>query len=302
MGCSPHKTPGEGSFRIPPPYNASEDTTMNRSLHTACLLLAATFIAPLTGCTIKAEVEPLVRYEGTPETATVPYTAGVPVRVVSANGAVNVSSGGTGEVQITFSPFAMGEEGAAQAAKDEMEKYLQFNRGGAGEIVIEVVKDPNGSGGLGADIDVLLPAELNGDFSVAQSNGSVDVDLSGTSAASTIIASDNGSVDVLGARGRLDVFTDNGSVDVAVAAWAIAGSQDGRVASGNGDITFTVPAAADGTMTVIPAGQILEEGIPTTWQAAENASGKSYTMGAGTGGHVEVTNAEGLGDITIIGR
>lgn len=275
---------------------------MNRSLHTACLLLAATFIAPLTGCTVKAEIEPLVRYEGTPETASVPYTAGVPVRIVSPNGGVNVSSGATGEVQITFSPFAMGEEGAGDAAKQEMEDYLVFNRGGSGEIVIEVVKDANGSGGLGADIDVVLPTELNADFTVVQGNGSVDVDLSGTSAASTIIASDNGSVDVTGARGRLDIYTDNGGVDVAVASWAAAGSQDGRVESGNGSITFAVPAAADGTMTVTSAGAINEESLPTTWQVAGNEAGKSYTMGAGTGGHVNVSNATGLGDITISAR
>lgn len=277
---------------------------MNRSLHTACLLLAATFVAPLTGCTVRAEVEPLVRYEGTPETASLPYTAGVPIRIVSANGGVNVSSGASGEVRMTFSPFAMGEEGAADAAKSEMEKYLQFNRGGSGEIVIEVVKDPNGSGGLGADIDVVLPTELNADFSVIQDNGSVDVDLSGTSATSTIIASDNGSVDVTGARGRLDVFTDNGSIDVAVASWASAGSQDGRVESGNGSIVFAVPATAEGTMTVTSAGQINEEGLPTTWQVAGNEAGKSYTMGAGAtaGGHVNVSNATGLGDVTISAR
>ena len=274
---------------------------MNRSLLTACLLLSTSFA--LAGCKVQlegeGEVETPVLYRGDPESASTPYISGLPVRIISANGGVNVVPGGSDQIQVTFSPSVMGTEGAEDSAQRQMNELLSYSLGGNGEIVIQVIKDPSGAISLAADIDVVLPAAFNGELSVLQDNGGVDLDLSGTGALSTVVDSDNGSVNVVGARGRLDVVTDNGSVDVDVDAWSNA---DGQVRSGNGSITVALPADANGSMTVATTGQIIEQGLPASWTSAENTAGKSYTMGTGVGGQVDISNAEGLGDVTLIAR
>ncbi|AKT44195.1 hypothetical protein [Chondromyces crocatus] len=274
---------------------------MNHSLQTACLFFATAFT--LAGCNVEfaGEIKPATRYQGTAESATNAYSPGLPVRIVSANGAVDVTRGSGNDVRATFRPFVMGDEDAAAQAQQQMERNLNFSVGGTGEIVIEVVKANGSPTTLGADIEVALPPTFDGEFEVVQDNGSVDVDLSGTNARSTVIVSDNGSIDVVGARGRLDVETGNGSVDVAVASWATAGA-NGRVSSGNGSITFQVPAATNGSLTVTTRGTITEQSLPTDWATAENEFGKSYTMGTGAGAQVDISNADGLGDVTLIAR
>ncbi|WP_156040864.1 hypothetical protein [Chondromyces apiculatus] len=275
---------------------------MKRSLLTACLLLATTFT--MAGCSVElngdaeGEVKPPVRYEGTTESASNRYTAGLPVRIVSANGSVSVTRGSGDEVVAKFLPFVMGEEDAEAEAQREMENSLSYTIGGSGEIVVQVVKN-GGPATLGADIEVTLPAAFNGDFQVTQGNGGVEVDLSGTEARSTTITSENGSIEVTGARGPLDVFTDNGSIDLSVAVWS---DQDGSVTSGNGSIVFSLPAATNGALTVTTTGQITEQGIPADWATAENEFGKSYTLGTGAGGQVDIANDDGLGDVTVIAR
>jgi hypothetical protein len=272
---------------------------MNR---TACLLLATSLVAPLTGCVVRAEVEPLVRYEGTPASQSVPYNSGLPVRIISTNGNVEVVRGGATDVEVTFSPFTLGEEGAEEAAKREMENpdLLNLSIGGAGFIEIAVAKGEGASSGLGADILVRLPSVFDSDFEVQQNNGGTDVDLSGTSASSTTIASNNGSIDLSGARGNLSVATENGSADVDVDTW---GAQDGFVTASS-DIQFAVPSDVNGTIqaTVDPDfGQVIDPSpLPATWVTAGESPAKSYTMGTGMGGNVELSTV--LGDITIIAK
>lgn len=270
---------------------------MTSSLKTALLLVAATFAAPLSGCYVRAEIEPLVRYEGNTVSDSVAYSAGVPVRILSANGNVTVVPGGTDEVEVAFSPFALGEEGADENAKREMEELLDITFGGAGEIVIQVSKKDGASSGLGADIEVRLPAAFDSNFEVIQNNGGVDVDLSGTGALSTSIHSENGSVDVQGARGRLDIATDNGSVDVDVDAWS---NQDGAVRTSNGDLEFSLPADVNGALTADATVEVIEQGIPSTWTSAGASPDRSFTMGSGAGGQVDL--ATGNGSITITAR
>jgi hypothetical protein len=288
-----------GKIREPVTVYWAEDTTMNRSLRTAFVLLAATFAAPLSGCVVRAQVEPLVRYEGTPVTDSLTYNSNLPLRIHSANGNVTVVPGGSDKVEVVFSPFVMGEQGQEEAARREMDTRLETFFGGTGELLVEVTQLEGASGGLGADIEVRLPASFNGTFEVWQDNGGIDIDLSGTSAASTIVDSDNGSVTVEGARGRLDVYTDNGSVDMDVDAWS---AENGEVRTGNGDITFALPANVNGKMTASSGSEVIEQNIPaSTWATAGQSPARSYTMGTGVGGQVDIVT-EGLGDITIIAK
>src|SRR5690606_32552672 len=116
---------------------ASEEPTMNRSLRTACLLLATTFAAlPLVGC--KVTVEPLTRYEGTPVSESITYTPGKPIHIIGANGQIDVVRGSSDQVEVTFSPFTMDEDTAEDRAVSEMENKLELTAADGSEILIEV--------------------------------------------------------------------------------------------------------------------------------------------------------------------
>ncbi|XXT20402.1 hypothetical protein WME94_02375 [Sorangium sp. So ce429] len=270
---------------------------INRSLRIACFLVCAASAAATAGCVVT--VEPLVRYEGTDETAHVEYIPTQSVRIVSVNGQVDVTTGNVSDVQVTFSPFTMRKEGERELAIAEIENQLELSAKTQGEIVIEVDKvGSNISGYLGADIRVVLPANFDGGLRVDQNNGSIDVDLDGAPSLATTIASENGSIDVVGARGEIHVATQNGSVSVDLDAWSDA---DGSITSGNGSIELSVPADVDGTMTAhTDLGEISEHNLPSTWATASNDGGTSYTMGDGDGGLLELSTE--LGDINIIAR
>ncbi|MCC6558029.1 MAG: DUF4097 family beta strand repeat protein [Polyangiaceae bacterium] len=271
---------------------------MNRSLRTACLLLATTFAAlPLVGC--KVTVEPLTRYEGTPVSESITYTPGKPIHIIGANGQIDVVRGSSDQVEVTFSPFTMDEDTAEDRAVSEMENKLELTAADGSEILIEVGLKDGSSSYLGADIKVAIPSTFDGAFEVDQGNGGVDVDLGGGAPTSTDVQNTGGGgVKVLGARGKLTIEGSAGDVEVSVAEWA-AGGENGSVKAGSGDISFTLPASANGTLTVTPNGELTESGIPTDWTSAENEAGKSYTMGSdATGAHVDVSTD--LGDIAVI--
>ena len=77
----------------------------------------------------------------------------------------------------------------------------------------------------------------------------------------------------------------------------ITKAADGRVFTDNGDITFTVPADVDGSMSLL-GDALTESGVPDTWAAAGEGNAKSYTMGAGEGGFVDVTSD--FGDVALV--
>jgi hypothetical protein len=273
---------------------------MNRSLRIACLLLTALSTAPLAGCALsvdgnKVTAETLVRYEGDQESASVAYTSGQGVRIVSANGAVDVRTGDVSEVQVTFSPFTMDKKDQRDRAVADIENRLELSAITSGDIVIKVAREQGASGYLGADIEVVLPAGFDGAFEVAQNNGGTDVDLGGAPARTTRVISDNGSIEIVNARGTLDVATDNGSVSVDVATWS---ADNGSVRTGNGDISFSVPGAVNGKMTADASGELTEQGIPVTWATVGEGNARSYTMGDGKGGQVDLVTE--FGDIALV--
>ncbi|WP_437590402.1 hypothetical protein [Sorangium sp. So ce1000] len=273
---------------------------MNRSLRIACFLVCAVSAAATAGCALTIDdnsitAETLVRYEGSKERARVEYLATQSVRIVSQNGDVEVRTGDVSDVEVTFSPFTMRKKDENTIAVQEIENDLELSAITSGDVVISARRTPGASGGLGADIEVVLPAAFDGGLSVEQGNGGVDVDLDGAPSYGTTVVSDNGSIDVVGARGAIDVATDNGHVFVDLDAWS---ASDGSIKSGNGAIELAVPAGVDGTMTAQTLnGDVVEQGIPSTWATAGEGSATSYTMGDGDGGLLTVFTENG--DITI---
>ncbi|WP_437814109.1 hypothetical protein [Sorangium sp. So ce1078] len=266
---------------------------MNRSLRIACFLVCAASAAATAGCVVSAET--LVRYEGTDETVRVEYLPTQSIRIVSDNGDVEVRTGNVSEVVVTFSPFTMRKKDENTLAVQEIEEDLALAAKTDGEVIITTQRRSGSSGYLGADIEVVLPDVFDGGLRVEQDNGSVDVDLDGAPSRGTTVLSDNGSIDVVGARGAINVATDNGGVFVDLDAWS---SADGSISSGNGAIELSVPAGVDGTMTAQTLnGDVVEQGIPSTWATAGEGSAKSYTMGDGEGGLLELFTENG--DISI---
>ena len=255
-------------------------------------------LALATGCRVQASAETLTRFEGTPVNKAPEWHSGQAVHILSQNGNVDVVGGSqTDTVKVTFEPFTMKGDSEQEEAKREIENSLQMLAGGDADAVsIEIHRD-GGSSYLGCDIKVVLPSGFDGGFKVTQNNGSVDADLRGGTPTATNINSDNGGVDVLGAAGAISILADNGSSSVSVAQWPASGEHS--VTVGNGDLDFSLPANANGTMQVWAQDEMTaidDSGVSFT--STESAPGsKSYTMGEGTGGLVKVTTE--FGDISL---
>jgi hypothetical protein len=238
------------------------------------------------------EIQTPTKYTLDPETQSAAWTTGQGIRIVSANGQVNVTQGSSSEVSATFTAFTLHEEDKEDEARREMTQNLDVSvTDEGGQIVVKVTTTSEANGGTGADIDVKLPAGFDGAFEVVQDNGSVDVDLDGSTPASTRVVNDGaGSLSVSGARGAIEITASTGDVSVSVAEWP---TMNGSVYTDNGDIAITVPSDADGSISLTAEGEITESGVPTTWVATADG----YTMGAGTGGAVDVTTD--FGDIVL---
>ncbi len=265
------------------------------------LLPTLAFAAVGQGCIISdcdngqdncVEFQTPTRYELEDETLSAAWTTGKAVRVVSANGQVNVVQGSSAEVSATFGAFTLHEEDKEDEARREMTENLKVEvTDSASEILVRVTTTEDASGGTGADITVRLPSGFDGAFEVAQDNGSVEVDLTGSTPASTKVVNDGaGSLTVYGARGELDVTASTGDVTLSIASWPAG---NGTVFTDNGDIDVSIPSSAEGTLILSAEGELTEDGIPATW--TETADG--YTMGTGVGGTVDITTD--FGDIIL---
>lgn len=266
------------------------------------VVVAFAAAAAIPGCYVS--VEPATRFEGTPVTKSVDYASGQAVHIVSNNGNVTVAGGSSSSaLSVKFQPFILEKDDNEDGAKSQMENDLSMTAEvrESGDIVLSVIRKDGSSGNLGADIVVTLPAGFDGAFEVDQNNGEVKADLRGGHPLSTDIDSENGSIEILGAAGPLSIVAGNGSGRVDVAAWPEGG--EGKVELGNGDLDFSLPADANGTMTAFAENGVVDDGsIPSTWATEAAGEGsKSYTMGDGTlGGLVAIST--GLGDITISAR
>lgn len=279
---------------------------MKRFLPLLILSLAAS--APFVGgCVIGQcdngqtnciQAEPATRFEGPQKTATSAYAAGQGVRIRSVNGVVKVTVGTSSQVEVTFQPFALDKKTNQAGAESQMNNNLDVGITTSGnDVVVSATRKSGSSSGLGADITVKLPASFNGAFEVDQANGDVSASLGSTSPTATIVKNTGaGSVVVSGAAGALSLTTDVGDVTLGVSKWGAAG-EDGSVHTGNGNISLTVPSAADGQLVLTADGKITASGVPTTWAKNETSTSQAYTMNQGAGAHVDVTND--FGDIAL---
>ena len=259
------------------------------------VLLAALALSS-TGCIIGecdngdencVQAETPVGYTGNDSNQSVAYASGQGVQIVNVNGQIDVGVGSGDDIDVTFKPFTAGKDSqeGEDAAKAELADKLVLEITGGDPVQIRVATRDGASSFLGAHVVVTLPESFDGAFEISSNNGSVEANLQGSAPSSTKVVTDNGGIELYGARGPLEVYGGNGDVTVGVSEWASDGT--GSVYADLGDIGFSVPSDADGTLTLVASDEITDSGVPG--EKAENEGGISYTMGEGTGAHVDVT-------------
>jgi hypothetical protein len=268
-------------------------------LGTALVLLATTVV----GCYIKVDAETPVIWEGTPETLSGSYVAGKAIRVESDNGSVSLVAGSSATaISAAFQPFTMRGGSEEQLAKDDMNNDLTLVVDDSGNpIVVQVLVANGANGGLGAHVEVTLPAGFDNGIDIQAHNGSIDANLSGGSPTATTVNSNNGGVDVVGAGGTLSIDVNNGSTSIAVQSWSAV---DGHVTLGNSDLTFVVAAGLSGNITAVAGSNAAVLGpspLPSDWQEAGSGNSRSFSFGADPGsmGTVALTNDFAYGEIAI---
>jgi hypothetical protein len=268
---------------------------MKRSLGSVLSIAAIVLSAPLfAGCAItqnsdgSVTLQSLTTYDGTPESKSVAYAPGDSLRIVGVNGDITVTSSSSSTVDVTFKPTTKGkgDDAGKKQATDEMNNQIHYAVSSGGEIVVQVTRDSGANAYLGADVVVAIPPSFNGAFTVQQGNGDVDVQLGGGATSVTVKNDGAGDISVAGASGALNI-SGGFDVKVGVSAWASAG-HDGSITAGDlGNISISIPATSNGTLTAQAGGKISDGGLPSNWASAAAAdNSKSYTMGDGTGAKV----------------
>ncbi|HEU5074993.1 MAG TPA: hypothetical protein VFU02_12475, partial [Polyangiaceae bacterium] len=182
------------------------------------------------------------------------YESGKNVLIDSGNGSIVVRVTDRDDVLATFKPFVArahdicdGEEptsGDRCAAIDDdlADQQLIFEEED-GHYLIQSRRDDSVNS-LGAEIEVELPSSFDGRLTVAQNNGSTDVNDVGDAAA-VLVESQNGSCEIhTGRAPHIDINCKNGSTDVTIGA--ITPGNDVRQifkASGDlGDLAIAFPS------------------------------------------------------------
>lgn len=265
----------------------------------AALAVAAT---TFTGCVVT--VEPATRWEGTAQNETLAYAGDDTIQVSNENGNILFKAGSSAtEIAVKFQPFSLRADSEENLAKQDMQNDLVLTVEDTGTtVVISAALKDGASGGLGADIEVTLPAGYLGGLDISSQNGTVDGDLSAGLPAFTTLFAKNGSVELTGLAGTLDVEVGNGPCTLGIDGWSTA---DGTVGTGNGDITFTVASGLSGNITAVAGSTGIVQGPdpkPADWNEAANAeNSKSYSFGTdyATMGTVALATEAGYSNIYI---
>jgi len=280
---------------------------MNRSFASLALLaLTGTLHFAGTGCIVGecdngddncTQATSTIEYTGNDASTSVPYADGQGIQIETVLGDITVKTGGS-DVKATFSPFTRNkdEAGGQENAKSELADKLLLEVTAGDPVKIRVAREDGSTNFLGAHVTVTLPTSFSGSFDVRQGNGVTNVDLGSVSPTSTTILSDLGDIECLGATGPLNIQTDNGDIVVSVSTWAADGT--GTILSGLGDISVSVPADANGSVSLFAPDETVTATFPSDWPSeAAAANSVTYTMGDGEGAHLDVT-AESLSSIT----
>ena len=234
----------------------------------------------------------------------VPYAKGQNVKINGDYGNIDVVLGGQlGSIDVTFKRFTLGPSDGQTAAFEEMEQKLELTAVLAPGSTVEVVsrKLEGANGGLGCDVVVSLPVDFVGGFTLFNTSGSTNVDLTKVGAAWTTVQNENGELVVRGAGGQLDIGVRSGtSASVSVRNWA---PETSKVEVDVLDFSFTVTPGTNGSLEATSsAGNVAEPNpLPGDWfgNASNSDVAKSFSFGAEPhkGGKVTLINS---GNIALL--
>jgi DUF4097 and DUF4098 domain-containing protein YvlB len=176
-------------------------------------------------------------------------TSNAPQIVIDTfNGAIDVSRGDDGKVQVDVTKRASGvNEQAAEAALDVI-KVSMIQKGNTLTITAEMVE--NRPGNFGAAVVIAVPAAA--ELKLHTSNGNVLCEqVTGKIAAKT----SNGKLEIVDGTGELELNTSNGSIDVAAANAMV------EARTSNGPIKFR-GTLADGKHTFKTSNGRIELALP----------------------------------------
>lgn len=227
------------------------------------------------------QIQAATIWEGTPVTRTLTYTAGKNIRVDGVNGQVTLIRGtSTSQISVKFTPFSIRAGDEETLAQQDMQKdlILTTTDTAASEVLIQTDRTANGSGGLGADIEVTLPSGFDGGVEVDSGNGSIDADLSGGNAAfTTMNIPGAGDITVVGASGKLSITGPFG-VDVQIQNWSAV---DASTILGDRDMTIRIAPGLSGQIEAISgASGVVTGPTDTAWtETATAPNHKSFVFG-----------------------
>ena len=272
---------------------------MNKIVHLATMSALALGAAALVGgC--KVTVESATIYNGTPVSKSLTYVSGYDIVVEGDNGEIKLERGNGSSVEVTFEPFSMRADDEGDLAQQDMEQDLELVASADGQIVIKASKKSGATGGLGAHITVTLPAGFDAGVDVWSGNGGISAALDGGMPTSTKIHTDNGSLDITGADGVLNITQDNGvDCDVRITGWT---TSDGVVSCDSIDSNIRIAKGLSGNITVVANNGVITDPspLPSDWIASEanvdNSKAFSFGADAANMGIVDITND---GDIIL---
>lgn len=264
-----------------------------------------------TGCTAKT----LTRFNGTPDTKTVPWTSGAPISIETVYGDVKVVQGTADQIEVTFEPFDYEGYDEKDFAVNQMNTMLTLEAG----TVIKALRHANADGqdptnGLGVHVTVKLPSNFDSTLTINNhgdgplNHFESDIDYAANAVAINVTGGGplarcniDGSPTVVnstvncGKEVKLVNVSDNINVTVTdgvgfddpaayiVLAGISATATGGSVNVADGSIDIEFPSGADYSISAnAPLGGVNPNVVPGT--CVENAASeqsKAYTCGAG---------------------
>ena len=293
---------------------------MSRSLHTLALLsiVALSSMAGLAGCKVdchetdaggtECTAKTVPQIIGEARNGSANYTAGQSIRVSidgantrrgSMTTAILVKSGGdAGVVSAQFTPFISAE--TTDEANTKFKSLTTDIRADSANNEIVVVVDANGKdSSMSARVDLVIPAEFEGNIVVSTSDG--DIEINGA----------NGFVDVTTGLGDIlvggeihgvNAQTDNGDVEVDLSN-EIASDEGGSIYTGLGDITLKIPASSSFSLQAVTDGDgqvSAPNPLPSGWVASEENTTTAQSFRANAGGETWKVTADGVSSVIEI--
>jgi hypothetical protein len=255
---------------------------------------------------------PPVQHRGDAVSTSEEYTAGTNLFINGDFRNLEIEafpSGGTGEVEVTYTPVVDLAEGRSESEVENTLEELEVTVSQSGGT-INVNAARSGDSNVAAILQVRIPDDFDGDIKIEQDgakndggeaelgflantqNLEVDLNASGQTISVdgpdllTAVINVNGfwdiktsvfeSPDFGGAR----MTTENGDITTGFAV--VPTGNDVLLTAEDGDITISLPNGGDYTMTGASTDFSFSAGVPPTCDEATNGGGGSMTCGAGS--------------------